>query len=141
MASGRKVVDYSEDLTGATTFGTVLRLLDSGGLVIGFFNRTTGLMHATDAKPILNNGSVKVGSVVQVKIRSVDPSIAQIIVEPINNLQIRITDDNMNNCSQTSVNPRASKTKKPIATKSAKPFNIYTAKVLGPWLYGLHANF
>lgn len=120
----RRIFHLSDSLVGVETTGMVLSVLESGGLVIGFFNKVAGLMHASNTRLIQ---SAEVGLAIKVRVRSVDPSLSQMILEPVNIIR---------DSSAVSMKNKSTMKEKATAAKPAKPFQIYTAKLVGPWPFG-----
>lgn len=53
-SKGRIVTQVSDDLVGEVTVGVLVKVLDTGALVVSFYNRVVGLVEAAIAKNISN---------------------------------------------------------------------------------------
>uniref|UniRef100_A0A915ER45 S1 motif domain-containing protein n=1 Tax=Ditylenchus dipsaci TaxID=166011 RepID=A0A915ER45_9BILA len=117
------VTAYDEGMMGDVAVGTVVKILESGGLLVGFFNHVVGLLHSSDAKKVVN---LQLGMPIKVRIKSVDATKKLMYLD---------FGEECISSSASSTVPKVTRVKSSVK-RPAKPFRIYSAKVLGPWPYG-----
>lgn len=83
----------------------------------------------------LPTDSTKIGATLRVRVKSINPVLGQMILElPDNLTQLPMKAIGMKRLKLKERKEKTMHTK--VTCSQAKPFRIYTAKIVGPWPYG-----
>ncbi|KAI3418862.1 hypothetical protein GPALN_007962 [Globodera pallida] len=122
----KQIVEISNDLAGVFSTGTVIKHLQGGSVLITFFGRIAGILPPSKVA-LLSSDAIAIGMPIKVRVKSVNVEQAKMLLD-------LPSEDNgfIGEFLQKTI-PSGNNTK---VVRSAKPFRVYTARVLGQWPYG-----
>ncbi|KAL3096989.1 hypothetical protein niasHS_002705 [Heterodera schachtii] len=125
----KQIVAISNDVVGIVSTGTVIKHLDGGSVLVAFYDRTIGFLPSSKVA-LLAASTVAIGMPLKVLVKSVDVAQGKMLLDlPSSEDNEKSSGESLQNATAPSIAP--SKTVRP-----AKPFRVYTARVLGQWPYG-----